>query len=328
MRQNRDELISDITLMTKKNKILIVDDVESIRTSIRKHLAKEFEVREAANANEAIEICKSEKMELVITDIRMPDISGIDMIRILRKTNPDTKYTLMTAYNIDDYVSLLSQEKIWNIIPKSAFLDLNYLLILSRKLLCKNPFGVHYYFPQVKVKRIAISEIHRMHKAIAKKKLRQGNIYICNIKTPEENKSIGTKVSEILLANNVPLDINQVLEELCANALNYTYDKKGFDLGFGIFEGCTALSVMDYDGSLDRKQILLALERQIKINPETGLPIGIIDTHGRGLHIVREQSSHLIFNIDPGKRTEIICIVSNNPIQRIRAISIFQKEKK
>ena len=67
-------------------------------------------------------------------------ISGIDMIRILRKTNPDTKYTLMTAYNIDDYVSLLSQEKIWNIIPKSAFLDLNYLLILSRKLLCKNPF--------------------------------------------------------------------------------------------------------------------------------------------------------------------------------------------
>ena len=310
----------------KKAKILIVDDVRSIRLAIRKYLSREFEVSEAANADEAIKLCKQIKMDLVITDIKMPGISGIDLIRILRKDYPDTKYVLMTAYNVDDFVSLLRKEKIWNIIPKSTFLDINYVLTLSRKLLCQDPFGVHYYFPRVQTKELMISDIHRMHKELPHEVLPSGYYYTCRIATPEENRTIGSKVGELLLGSGATPSVQQILEELCANALRYTKKNKNFDLCFGILGERVVISVIDYEGTLDREQILSHIERQVSIDAESGLPVGLKDAHGRGLYITRENCDNLIFNIDPGNKTEIIAILKAKAIHSSRAISIFQKQ--
>ena len=313
--------------LKKIAKILVVDDVASIRSAIRKYLSQEFEVSEAANANEAIELCKQIKMDLVITDIKMPGISGIDLIRILRKDHPDTKYVLMTAYNVDDFVSLLRKEKIWNIIPKSTFLDINSVLTLSRKLLCQNPFGIHYYFPQAQTKELMISDIHRMHRELPQKTLTLDDYYICRIATPEENRIIGANVAELLLASGAAPSVQQVLEELCANALRYTKKSKSFDLGFGILEKSVVIGVIDYEGTLDRELILLHLERQVSIDADSGLPVGLKDAHGRGLYITRENCDHLVFNIDPGHKTEIIAILKTKAMYNCRAVSIFQKQR-
>ena len=297
----------------------------SIRIAIRQHLSREFDVSIAADAQEAIEICRQEKMDLVITDIKMPGMSGIDLIRTLRKDYPDTAYVLMTAYNVDDFVSFLRKEKIWNIIPKSTFLDINFVLTLSRKLLCEDPFGIHYYFPEAEQKELAISDIHRMQKELPS--LPSGDYYVCHISTPEENRSIGENVSKLLIRSGASPEAQQILEELCANALRYTQKDKSFDLCFGIFEDSAVIGVLDYNGSLDREEILLYLDRQVSIDAESGLPVGLKDAHGRGLYITRESCDNLVFNIDPGHKTEIIAILKSNPLHNSRAISIFQKQR-
>ncbi|NQT18793.1 MAG: response regulator, partial [Planctomycetes bacterium] len=66
-------------------KILIVDDERTIRKAVRDALSREghFAVT-APNAEEAIRRCKAEPFDLLITDLKMPGISGLELIREAR----------------------------------------------------------------------------------------------------------------------------------------------------------------------------------------------------------------------------------------------------
>lgn len=105
----------------ENEKILIVEDIHSIRTAIKDVLAIEYSAFDAKNYSEAVEILKSEKIDLLITDIKMPGKSGLDLIRHVREHYPETLYTLITAYNINDYIKFAKDYGVWNIIPKYSF---------------------------------------------------------------------------------------------------------------------------------------------------------------------------------------------------------------
>ncbi len=305
--------------------MLIVDDVRSIREAILQYLKGQFSVLEASCAEEAIEICAKNKIHLVITDMKMPGMSGVEMISILRNSDPDMQFVLMTAYNIDDLIGIMRKENIWNIVPKSVFLEPKQILTLAHKLFCSDPFGIHYYFPDAQIREIHISDVHRMHKELGKGGIPRENYYRCRINTPEENRCIGGKVSQLLLDSGGGQSVPQVVEELSANALRCTPEGEGFELCFGFLEGNSVLGFVDYQGLLDCNQILLNIERQVTIDEISGLPIGLEDTSGRGLYISREECESLIFNLDPGKKTEIIGILKETSMHRTRGISIFQK---
>jgi len=69
-------------------KILIIDDEKPINDLIRSYVAKEgFIPFSAYNGKEAMELIKSEKPDLIILDIMLPDIEGIDLCLEIRKTN-------------------------------------------------------------------------------------------------------------------------------------------------------------------------------------------------------------------------------------------------
>jgi len=73
-------------------KILIVDDESEIRQMLKLMLEKEgYEVSEASNGNEAIEMFNEDPSDLVITDLIMPEKEGLGTIREIRKNNPDVK---------------------------------------------------------------------------------------------------------------------------------------------------------------------------------------------------------------------------------------------
>ena len=99
-------------------KILIVEDIQSIRTAIKDVLAIEYSVFGAKNYNEAVEILNSEKIDLLITDIKMPGKSGLDLIRFVREHYPETLYTLITAYNINEYIKFAKDYGVWKPSPK------------------------------------------------------------------------------------------------------------------------------------------------------------------------------------------------------------------
>ncbi len=69
------------------DKIVIIDDEEDIREILQYNLSKEgFEVFSAANGKEGIQICIEEKPTLVILDVMMPGMDGVEVCEVLRKT--------------------------------------------------------------------------------------------------------------------------------------------------------------------------------------------------------------------------------------------------
>jgi len=68
-----------------------------------------------------------------------------------------------------------------------------------------------------------------------------------------------------------------------------------------------AISVCDHGGRLKKSDMLYWLNRQAS-RDTNGLPLGIYDTHGRGLFIARKYIDRLIVNIDQKRKTEIIII--------------------
>jgi two-component system response regulator PilR (NtrC family) len=85
--------------MTKRAKILVVDDERSIRELLEIFLKKEgYIVSAAANAEQALAQIKSCEFDLIISDIKMPDMSGIDFLRDLRGTGFGGQFILLTAF--------------------------------------------------------------------------------------------------------------------------------------------------------------------------------------------------------------------------------------
>ncbi len=86
-------------------KVLIVDDEETLTWSMAKSLSKDkdkYEVLIANNGREALHLLKANKIDLVITDIRMPDINGLDLLVMIKKEFTETKVIIMTAYGSSD----------------------------------------------------------------------------------------------------------------------------------------------------------------------------------------------------------------------------------
>jgi len=86
-------------------KVLIVDDEETLTWSMAKSLSKDrdkYEVMIANNGKEALGLLKKDKIDLVISDIRMPDINGLDLLVRIKMEHPQTKVIIMTAYGSSD----------------------------------------------------------------------------------------------------------------------------------------------------------------------------------------------------------------------------------
>jgi two-component system response regulator AtoC len=81
-------------------KILIVDDEVSIREIIQKNLSQTggFNVEAAQNGLEAIEKIEKEVFDLVLTDLKMPEMDGLELLKNIKGTRPEVMVILMTAF--------------------------------------------------------------------------------------------------------------------------------------------------------------------------------------------------------------------------------------
>src|SRR5437016_1611456 len=85
--------------MTKRARILIVDDERSIRELLEIFLKKEgFTVNSAMSAEDGLVQVKGSEFDLIISDIKMADMSGIDFLRQLRDTSFAGQFILLTAF--------------------------------------------------------------------------------------------------------------------------------------------------------------------------------------------------------------------------------------
>ncbi len=85
-------------------KVLLVDDEESIRDLCARILVGEgYETDTASNGREALSRCQENTYDLVITDIRMPDMDGFSLIDAIHDISPEVPTVVMTGYATMDY---------------------------------------------------------------------------------------------------------------------------------------------------------------------------------------------------------------------------------
>ncbi|MCB5253039.1 MAG: response regulator [Candidatus Cloacimonadaceae bacterium] len=91
-------------------KVLVIEDEDSFRNVLVKMLSKAgFEVRQAGDGNQALEICAKFMPDLVLTDIIMPDKEGLETIQELLEINPSLKIVAMSGggrYGPNSYLPL------------------------------------------------------------------------------------------------------------------------------------------------------------------------------------------------------------------------------
>jgi DNA-binding NtrC family response regulator len=100
-------------------RVLIVDDDASLRMTLAGNLdLAGFTVVESANAAEALQAFAQESFDLVLSDIRMPGIDGVEMFRRMKRVRPDLPVVLMTAFADEPCVARAIDAGVFTILPK------------------------------------------------------------------------------------------------------------------------------------------------------------------------------------------------------------------
>ena len=120
-------------------KVLVVDDERSILLLLKEALSQwGYQVTVASSASDALGILKSELFDALITDIRMPDMSGLELLREVKKQDESIEVVMMTGYpTIASAVQAL-KEGAYDYLSKPLILDeLRHLMsrMMERKFL-------------------------------------------------------------------------------------------------------------------------------------------------------------------------------------------------
>jgi len=79
--------------------VLVVDDDQSNLTSVRKTFEREaMRVLTAENGRDALELVRKHRINVVVTDLMMPGVTGTELLRAIKSLSPETEVVLMTAY--------------------------------------------------------------------------------------------------------------------------------------------------------------------------------------------------------------------------------------
>jgi DNA-binding NarL/FixJ family response regulator len=88
-------------------KVLIVDDHTVVRDGLTAMLGRESDfhvVGEAANGVQAVERSRQLKPDVILMDLRMPELDGVQAMRQIREDDPTVKFLVLTTYDSDEYI--------------------------------------------------------------------------------------------------------------------------------------------------------------------------------------------------------------------------------
>ena len=115
--------------MSETISILVVDDNPAMAESLADILeAKGFSVSKAASGAEALEILRERPVDILLTDVKMPEMDGLELFRETRSLYPKLITIFMTAYAADDLIQQGMAEGVKIVLTKP--LEINFLLHL------------------------------------------------------------------------------------------------------------------------------------------------------------------------------------------------------
>ncbi len=86
----------------KKAFILVCDDEPGIRESLRLILEQEYDLSFVGHGKEAVDYVRKHRPDLIIMDIKMPTLNGLEALRRIKRARPETRVLMITGYESSD----------------------------------------------------------------------------------------------------------------------------------------------------------------------------------------------------------------------------------
>ena len=105
--------------MSGKRPILVVDDEPDILQSLNGLLRREFEVHTANSGAEAIEVLQQKPVHVVMTDQRMPQMTGVEFLKRVKSDHPDAIRVIFTGYaDVQAVIDAVNQGNVFRYVAK------------------------------------------------------------------------------------------------------------------------------------------------------------------------------------------------------------------
>ncbi|HNW92132.1 MAG TPA: response regulator [bacterium] len=123
-----------MTDVRKRHKVLVVDDVEYVQLMYKQAFADlGYDLRFAKYGDEALQLYQTFHPELIILDIKLPDMSGLQVLQRIRANDKETMVIMSTAFNMADMVRQAAALGVSHYIAKPV--DIDGMLARVKKLL-------------------------------------------------------------------------------------------------------------------------------------------------------------------------------------------------
>jgi DNA-binding NtrC family response regulator len=159
-------------------RILVVDDEQIIRESLSFILRKEaYNVEEAANGKEALSKHESNPFDIIITDIEMPEMKGVELLRQIRQRTPQALVVIVTAFgSVETAVQALREGAADYILKPINFDDLlyrvkklcDYHTLIIENALLRQELQRTYDFEQIIGQSVPMKKIFEVIKRVAR----------------------------------------------------------------------------------------------------------------------------------------------------------------
>ncbi len=109
--------------MTQTIKVILADDHSVVRTGIRMLISNDDSIEiigEASSGNEALDMVKKMEPDIVITDISMPGMTGIELAEAIKKDYSDTKVLVLSTYSDEEYILSAFEAGALGYLPKDT----------------------------------------------------------------------------------------------------------------------------------------------------------------------------------------------------------------
>ncbi|MCC6743259.1 MAG: sigma-54-dependent Fis family transcriptional regulator, partial [Acidobacteria bacterium] len=136
------------------HRLLIVDDEQSMRELLEHVMTRDgYAVETAENGLQAVNLMKERSFDLVISDIQMPDMTGIELLEHVRNSSPETVVIMITAFATVDTARQAFKLGAEDFIIKDSGFDVEELKVIVRKAIEKTQLRQRVEMLQKELKR-------------------------------------------------------------------------------------------------------------------------------------------------------------------------------
>lgn len=249
-----------------KGQTLLVDDNEEFLDSTKDVLDDEgYDVVTATSGEEALEMAGAQTFDVILMDIKMPGMNGVESFIEMKRRNPKVKVIMVTAYSVEDLIRQAVDEGAFAVLSKPLDMDRLFrtiedarrdgngglvLVVDDDKEICSNFVDI------LSERGYEVTAAHDGEEAVTKAKANIFDILLIDMNLPLLNGLEVYRRIKTMQPNIVAIIISgcaQEMDSLIMQALNenaYTFLRKPVDMRqlLGLFEGiCSGLRNNTYN---------------------------------------------------------------------------------